>query len=806
MTRLRMRRAGWTLAAALLTTTSSFAIATTQAQAQAQEQGQRYNFNVTSKPVPRAVNDIGRITGYSIVFVENTPITSAGNAVRGNLTVDQALSLLLAGTGLDYRFSNSTTLQIFDPASEGQSQAVYEEDGSIHLGTILVRKRLLYSGAIDGYLASVSETGVKSGVPLSEVPQSISVVTSTELNARQPSQIEDAIKYTAGVNASTWGTDDRYDQFAIRGFDLGTSSIYRDGLPQKSLSFTSFNTDPYMIERIDVLRGPAGILYGSNDAGGMINLATKRPTFDRLAEVNVSYGSNNTKSTAFDWSDTINEKGTLAGRLTGKLRDGETEFENSANDRAFLAGGLTWAPTDQTVFTILGHIQRDSLTPLNMFPVAGEDYDTSWGRLPNDWPYKQSKYNHFKTEQQSLGWELTHEFSPEITFNHRLRYAHQTTDYAQLDYYGADAAGVYYYPFIVDNDAETFGTDSNIKWKHRFGSAENSLVVGYDYQNSRNNETVHIDYTTYLIGYNNPSFDFAVTDPALSEHRRTTYVESGIYLQNHLKFDSGTSLTLGLRRTQMENKIEDLLNNTANTQDNSATTGMVGITHKFDNGLSPYLSYTEGFVQNVGKTINGNVLDPSESNQWEVGLRYKPTDDLLLSAAFFDLHKTNVKDYDLNDPTFSSFTQAGEIQSRGIELEARGRLSSTLQGTASYTYLQTEITQSSNSSQLGNENAMAPNHQASLWLDYDASGLLPGLTIGAGVRYVSDAYSTQDNLRTTPSYTLADLSLLYEVDGYAVKLGVTNLFDREYYGVCYDGYACANGEGRMAKLSLTSKF
>lgn len=802
MKRLRTRRAGWILAVALLTTTNSFA--TTAAQAQ--ENAQKYDFNVISKPVPRAINDIGRVTGLSVVFVENTPITSAGNAVRGTLTVDQALSLLLAGTGLDYRFSNPATLQIFDPASEGQSQRILEDDDSTFLGTIIVRSKLAYSGAIDGYLAPATETGVKSGVPLSEVPQSISVVTSTELDARQPNQIEDAIKYTAGVNASTWGTDDRYDQFAIRGFDLGTQSIYRDGLPQKSMSFTAFTTDPYMTERIDVLRGPAGVLYGSNDAGGMINLVTKRPTFTRLAEGKVSYGSNNTKTAAFDLSNTLNQQGTLAGRLTGLVRDGETEIENSANDRAFLAGGLTWSPTDYTVFTILGHIQRDSLTPLNMFPVAGEDYDTSWGRLPDDWPYKQSYYNHFKTEQQSLGWELTHEFSPEVTFNHRLRYAHQTTDYAQLDYSYADPASVYYYPFIVDDEAETLGTDSNIEWKRGFAGGENSLIVGFDYQKSRNKETVYLDYTTYLIGYANPNFDFVVTDPALSARNRTTYVESGIYLQNHLKLFRGTSLTFGLRRTWMENKIEDLLYGTTDTQSNSATTGMIGVTHEFANGLTPYMSYTEGFVQNLGKTITNKVLDPSKSKQWEAGLRYQPTNDLLLSAALFDLRKTNVKDYDLNDPTWSSFTQAGEIRSRGIELEARGRLNETLQGMASYTYLDTEITQSSNSSQIGNENGMAPHHQVSLWLDYDASRHVPGLNVGAGVRYVSDTFATQDNLRKTPGYTLADLSLRYEADSYAVVLGVTNLFGREYYGVCYDNYACASGEGRKVTLSLSSTF
>ncbi len=681
------------------------------------------------------------------------------------------------------------------------------QEPEYELAPIIVRSKLDYSGAVDGYLAPASETGVKAGVPLSEVPQSITVVTSTELEARQPAQIEDAIKYSAGINASTWGTDDRFDQYAVRGFDLGASALYRDGLPQKVLSFSAFTSDPYMLDRVDVLRGPAGVLYGSNDAGGMVNLVTKRPVFGRLAEGRVSYGSHGTGTLAFDFSNVLNESGTVAGRLTGLLRDGATEIDNSANNRALLAGGLTWAPSDRTSITFLGHVQRDALTPINFAPVADEDYDTSWGTLPGDWPYRMSDYNHFRTRQYSFGWEATHEFSDALTFTQRLRYAHQDTDYAQLDYSYADASGVNYYAFRNDEEAETLGLDNSLEWKSPLAGGENSLIVGADYQLGRHDVTQYYDGTIYTIPYATASFDFAVADPALSSRSLTTYRETGLYLQDHVKFDMGTSVTAGLRHSWFETDIEDLLGSSTESQDDQATIGMLGVTHEFANGLTPYLGYSEGFLQNYGQTIAGDPLDPSKSHQWELGLRYAPpSGGLLLSAALFDLRKTNVKDYDLDDPTFSSFTQVGEVRSRGLELEARGRFSATLEGVASYTYLDTEITRSSDPSKLGNENAMAPRHQAAFWLDYDASSLALGLTAGAGLRLISDAYATQDNLRTTRGYALADLSLHYEADTYAVDLGVTNLFDRDYFGVCYDGYGCARGEGRKVTLSLNRAF
>ncbi|NIZ12292.1 TonB-dependent siderophore receptor [Phaeobacter sp. HF9A] len=681
------------------------------------------------------------------------------------------------------------------------------QDQVIELAPIIVRDKLQYAGAIEGYLAPATETGVKSGVPLSEVPQSISVVTSSELERRQPAQVEDAIKYTAGINPSSWGTDDRFDQFSIRGFDMGSTSLYRDGLPQKVLGFTAFSSDPYMLERVDVLRGPAGVLYGANDAGGMINLVTKRPSFEPLAKAYAGYGSHGTVEAGADWSAVLNAQGTLAGRLTLLLRDGATEVQGSANDRALISGGLTWAPSDDTSLTVLMHYQKDARTPLIFAPVPGEDANVPAGSLPQDFALRQSPYNSFKTEQASFGWEFAHRFGAGFTFNQKLRYARQKTDYAQLDYSDASASGLSYYAFNNDEDAWTLGFDNNLEWKSGTGRGENSLIAGFDYQYSRSDVTQYLDYSTYLVPYTDPNFDFAVSQPALGARGRTTYSEKGLYLQDHFKFDTGLSITAGLRHSWLETKVEDWLAGSSETQKDSATTGMIGLTYEMANGMVPYVSYTEGFIQNVGKTISGAPLDPSKSKQWELGLRYLPDNgNYMLSAALFDLRKTNVKDYDLNDPTWSSFTQVGEIRSRGLELEARGRLTDRLQGVLGYSYLESEITRSSDASKLGNENAMAPPHQLSLWLDYDAADLLPGLTAGAGLRYNAAAFSTQDNLRKTPSYAVADLALRYQWQNLDINFRVANLFDRDYFGVCYDSYGCVRGQGRTAMLTVGTSF
>ncbi|SIS99290.1 TonB-dependent siderophore receptor [Paracoccus saliphilus] len=691
-----------------------------------------------------------------------------------------------------------------------QALAQDEQQEVIELSPIVLQA-IPYTGEIDGYLAPGTETGVKSGVPLAEVPQSISVVTSTELERRAPAQVEDAIKYTVGVNASTWGNDDRFDQFSIRGFDLGSGALYRDGLPQKVVGFTAFSSHPYMLERVDVLRGPAGVLYGSNDAGGMVNLVTKRPVFERKAEARLGYGSHGNGEVGFDFGDALDARKTVAGRITGLWRDGATEIDNSEDDRAFLAGGLTWAPTDYTSLTLLAHVQKDARTPSGMFPIAGEDYDLSLGVLPRDFAYRSSPYNQFKTDQQSLGLELTHEFSSELVLNARARYAHQNTDYRHAYRDRITAAGISYTALRQDESAKTLGADVNLEWRRAFGAANNSLTVGVDYQHADNDADQYYQTGAFMIGFNDPSLDFLVEDPSLSSRNRETYTEKGLYLQDHLNLGQGTTITAGLRRSWLESRNEDLLGaGGIQRKDDAATTAMIGATHEFANGLTPYLNYSEGFIQNAGTTIDGDPLDPSRNKQLEAGLRYMPPfGDLLLSAAVFDLRKTNVEDYYFDEDgniDYTHSTQVGEIRARGVELEARGKLTQELQGVLGYTYLDTEITESADPAKRGKENVMSPRHQVSLWLDWDASRFMPGLSVGGGLRYQSDSYSTQYNGRVTPSHTTADLAMRYEADQYAVDLGVTNLFDKEYYGVCYDNLGCALGDGRKVSLTLSRNF
>lgn len=654
----------------------------------------------------------------------------------------------------------------------------------------------------DSYVAQQSSTALKAGAPISETPQSVSVTTERELRDRQPAQVEETIAYASGVVPSGWGIDNRFDQFVLRGFSTGTYGIFRDGLSQKVLNFSSFNTDPFMLERVDVLKGPASVLYGSNDVGGLVNLITKRPRFERFSETRLSYGSFGTTEAAFDTGGVLDMNETLAWRLTGLARNGGTQISDANNDRLMLASGLTWEPDAQTRVIFQALWQKDSLMPNAMIPHAGIDYPGP-NRLPQSFAHQQSPFNRFDTEQVSFGWLAERNFGSSVTLRQNLRFSSQKTDYRHLYFSGmADADNMNYVAFTVSERARAFMVDNQLEYRSMIGSADNTLLVGLDY--SRRQYDGSQGYAGgYRISLDQPSFDFPVATPPIYANALNRVTETGLYAQNHLRFGNGITLTAALRQSWVETYKRDRIRGTDSTQRDQALTGMIGGTWNIGNGVTPYASYSESFNPNIGTARDGSFYEPTRGRQVELGVRYEPEHlPMRLSAAVFDARKDNMLTPDPAHP--GSSIQIGQARNRGFEFEARGQLTEELSVMASYTYLDAEITRSNRGDQ-GNVPARVPRNTLSLWLDYNP-GSLEGFSLGAGIRHVGMTWGDNANNVSVPSYTLADMSLRYEWDQYQAALTVNNLFDRQYLATCAPGSGCAPGEERKITASLGLRF
>lgn len=684
--------------------------------------------------------------------------------------------------------------------------ALAQESGVLDPITLQAQESPISGG--QGYVAATTATGLKSGAPLTEVPMTVNTVTSKELADRDPVQIEDALAYIPGIVASTWGMDDRFDQYSVRGFDLGVYGLFRDGLINKAQSFSGFRVDPYMIQRIDVLKGPSSVLYGSNDAAGMVNMITKRPTFEHLGEARLSYGSHDTAEAAVDWGD-VNADKTLSWRLTGLVRDGANSIKNSQDDRQLLAFSTTWAPTDQTSITFLAHWQKDKMMPNSMTPIAGEDYGPSGGVLPSGFLNTQHPWNKFDTEQVSIGWQAEHKFNDSLKFRQNFRFARQTTDYNHLYSSGFDATAplpetLNYTVFTVDEKARYWALDNQLEYRGRTGPAEHTVTFGVDIT-----KQVRDGRMGYGMDYNIPlnalNFDQPVSDPDPFDNSRTEVVEEGIYAQDHIRFGNGVTVTAGLRRSWVDTETRDRLYGGDSDQKDTATTGMLGATWDLGSGFVPYASYGESFVPVIGQTFDGQQYQPTEGKQIEVGLRYQPEgSQMQLAAALYSIKKTNVL---TTDPVNIGFqTQTGEVRHRGLELEARGQLTDQFGLIAGYSYIDGEVLSSEDGDQ-GNEPAMVARHTASLWAQYDFDGAAQGFSLGGGLRYVGKTWADNANTRRVDSYILADLAISYAWDEYSAALRVTNLFDKEYYSTCSAaGYGCAQGEEREVTLTLSRRF
>lgn len=722
----------------------------------------------------------GIILSYSPDMVRG--LSSRGLAGGGSL--EDGLAMLLGGTGL-----------VAEKTASGYVIRRIKADDSYQLQPMTINATMTPSAfaPVPGYFAGNASSATKSDKPILETAQSISVVTAEQLADRKVDRVEDAVAYSAGVRVGSSGLDPRFDNISVRGFDTTMSADFLDGLRQPYNGWLSiYGTEAYTLERIEVLKGPASVLYGQISPGGMVNRVTKRPSLLAKNQVEIAAGNYNHQQGKFDIGGKLDEDGDVLFRSVGVYRDAENYIEQLNNDVRLLAPSLSWQIDPDTHLTLLAQYQERETAASPMLYQDGEHLTDFW--------QGDEYFDKLKQRQWTFGYEFEHAFNETFSLQQNMRYGQLNTTNQYLQPNGTITSGVMErYAVGVYEDMNSLTSDTRLVSRFATGKLQHTLLSGVDYSWFESS-VLYAWGPAPSIDMNAPDYHQPVTKPSdlLADQNSLTH-RAGAYLQDQIEIDRWR-LSTGLRRDWVHVRSNDNLSGANSKTSDAATSVQFGALYLFDNGVAPYASYAESFLPQSGLDASGSPFKPTEGKQYEIGLKYQPPGtSALLTASLYHLTQQNVVTRDPVDPLAS--VQTGEQVSRGLELEAVADLSERLHLNASYSYNDSEVSKSNDGNE-GKDPRDVPRHLASLWLDYK----LPfGLGFGAGARYTGSVYGDTMNTVKNEDYTLVDAAVHYDfaasLDGVRIALNARNLFDKQYIN-CQEGY-CYRGEARSLITSLS---
>ena len=665
--------------------------------------------------------------------------------------------------------------------------------------------------------ATSQSSGTKTATPVLETPQSVSTVTRRQIDDQNPQSVGNALRYTPGVLSEVDATS-RFDSVFLRGFgQFGTATnfvSFLDGLKlPRGQAFAVTSIDPFLLDRIEVIKGPAAVLYGQISPGGLVNLISRQSSSTPYNEVRVEGGSFGRVQAGVTSQGKLDAAGEWLYSLSAVGRMSGTRYENVEEQRYGVAPAITWRPDNDTSLTVSGFYQRDprggyfnSLYAQSLAPAAYRSY------LNRDLNAGDAGFDRFEREQAGIGYSFDRRLNDVVSVHSALRYSNVDTDFRSLQMFGPiTATGLIPRAAIGSTEKATgLTTDNNLRFDFGALGVKHTVLTGVDYQNSQSSWLYQFGGASSL-NVVNPVYNVPVGQLSPFINSDQTLKQTGVYVQDQMAL-GGFRLTLGTRRDWTDQISVNNLTQATQSQDASKQTYRAGLLYLFDNGVAPYVSYATSFEPVVGVGTNGLPFVPTTGEQYEAGVKYKPGFvDMLFTASAFDIRQQNV----LTPSSITGFSiQQGEIRSRGLEFEARGNINANIEVIAASTILDTKVAATANLIALGRRPQAVPTHFESIWANYRfLDGALNGLTLGGGMRSVGSSFGDDGNTLTTPGYVVFDTSLRYELVNLAqawksveATLNVTNLFDKSYYTSCSSGFYCQFGNGRMALAGLRHRW
>lgn len=776
------------IAAALGAAVPAPALAQTGDGAQpAAQAGQQRLFNIQSGPLDAVLNRFALEAGIDLSV--STELIRGKNSpgLEGRYSVEEGLRAILAGSGLTYRFTRANAISLM-PEAQG--------DGPIQMNPIQVNAPSYQEsayGPVEGYSAKRSATGTKTDTPLLDTPVSVQVISRDVMDDQQALRVSDAVKNVSGVYVMQGPDGNTMDAFNIRGFQASAyGATYLDGVKD----FSRAPKETAGLERIEVLKGPAAIMYGRIEPGGMINRVSKKPLDDEFIILQQQVGSDNLLRATLDANGRLpaNEKWLYRVNFAAEHGDGfkdDTDFK-----RTYVAPQIEWRPSTETFIRAgLEYQENDRSWALTYGTIGNESG-------PVDVPIETNLHgagDFYKDD--SLSWHLTwgHNFNDNWSLTQRATYVDRNSVAEGTSLSEADEDGNYTRRHWGWEDESNTIASTNIDLVGKFstGGIQHTLLLGADYFDE--------DYDSGGWASGGTLQPSNVFDPNNSDAPyRSDYAVSpfwyqnknlGFYIQNQMAMlDDRLHVLIGTRYDSADYTYH-FGGSEFNPKDKELT-WRGGLLYKILPNLSVYASYVEGFGSSNYSWGTGEVFDPQTSHQNEVGVKFEPTARSSLTISAFQLVKDNLTMADPADDTRTIL--AGEATSEGVEIDFSGQLTDNWQLLASYAYTDVRYTKSDRFQ--GERLHSIPRHGASLWNTYQFDQ--SGWKVGGGLTYRSERLGVQRGSQPDiypymmDAYTIVDLMLAYGFDvgstGVELQLNVNNATDEIYHPATY---------GRMSRIA-----
>lgn len=758
---------------------------------------QTITFDIPAQPLPSALDAFAEQTHVQMLYKMEAVQGLQSARVSGEFTREEALQTLLQGTGLSFQPGGPNTFTLQPVAAPPIGQPHSNGQKPVKVPEILVKDVRERDNDTKSYVAEEASTATRTDTPIRDVPQSIQVITRKVIEEQRTFRLQDALENVSGV-VTNRSSQSLNDAFFVRGFAV--NNVYRNGLvdPTNNLN----GTDNYSLQRLEVLKGPAAVLYGMGDPSGIINLVTKKPLPDPYYSINATFGNYNFYRSEIDASGPLNAGKTFLYRLNVVGQNAGSFVDYVNRDLVGISPSLTWLMSNRTTLTVEADYFRRWLPRYSGVPALGTVLPNVNGEIPRNRNASLGDFERQDRETMRVGYDLTHQFNNSWAIRNAYRYS-------VFNEYQLIAAN----PSTLLPDQRTLmrngiedGSVGSVWHKHFHNMFTNltgrfdllgmghNFLAGVEFRQDKTDSSTAVSRRAPNLDLFAPDYSQGLGGITAASLLKDDSKMAGAYLQDLVALLPNFKLLAGIRFDYVHQSINPTAS-TQQTSDDTAVSPRLGLVYQPIEPVSLYTSWTRGFLPNLPSTFNptGQLFSPERSTQYEVGMKTFFLDDRVsMSLAWYHLTRENLLTPDpiLGPQGFQ--IQTGEQRSQGIEFDVTASIRSGWNVIASYAYTDAEVTADNNPALLHKRLGMVPYNKATLWSTYYfQEGFLQGFGIGGGIfGYTNRNAAILGPQLNIPGYARIDTALYYNHDlqpgnwlrakQVNIALNLRNLLDQGY--------------------------